>query len=147
MSSPATGDSSMKHEAVAAGTVSATPAGTTGAAMGGSAPAANRTVAQIDVNKEFPVVRALYVNRFAAQSSKRMKQLIQIADETEINAFVIDLKDEFGLNYVPSNKEFARNAARPQDPADRAHGCVQGFGDGGRAPGVDDPSSGWLALA
>ncbi|MDB4889724.1 MAG: putative glycosyl hydrolase domain [Gemmatimonadetes bacterium] len=70
----------------------------------------NRSVGAIDVEKEFPVVRALYVNRFAAQSTKRMKQLIQIADETEINAFVIDLKDEFGLNYTPSNPEWAKNA-------------------------------------
>ena len=78
------------------------PAGTT----------SNRTAARIDVDAEFPIVRALYVNRFAAQSAKRMKQLIQIADETEINALVIDMKDEFGLNYVPSNREFARNGGR-----------------------------------
>jgi len=67
-------------------------------------------VGPIDVDKEFPVVRALYVNRFAAQSTKRMRQLIKMADETEINAFVIDMKDEFGLNYKSSNPEFARNA-------------------------------------
>jgi len=73
-------------------------------------PGTNRTVAAIDIEKEFPVVRALYVNRFAGQSKKRMAQLIKIADETEINAFVIDLKDEFGLNYTPSNAEFRRNA-------------------------------------
>ena len=72
--------------------------------------ASNRTVASIDVDKEFPVVRALYVNRFAAQSTKRMKQLIQMADATEINALVIDMKDEFGLNYAPSNPEFRKNA-------------------------------------
>ena len=42
----------------------------------------NRTVAPIDVAKEFPYVRALYVNRWAAQSPKRMRQIIQIADET-----------------------------------------------------------------
>jgi hypothetical protein len=86
--------------------------GGTVAAPGDTAgtPATARTVARIDVDKEFPVVRALYVNRFAAQSSKRMKQFIRIADETEINAFVIDLKDEFGLNYTPSNAEFAKNA-------------------------------------
>src|SRR6185369_9244080 len=63
-----------------------------------------------DVDREFPVVRALYVNRFAAQSAKRMRQLIQIADETEINALVIDMKDEFGLNFKTQNPEFARNA-------------------------------------
>jgi hypothetical protein len=72
--------------------------------------AVNRTVAPIDVDKEFPVVRALYVNRFAAQSAKKMKRLIELADQTEINAFVIDMKDEFGLNYRPSNATFARNA-------------------------------------
>jgi hypothetical protein len=66
--------------------------------------------AAIDVDKEFPVVRALYVNRFAAQSTKRMRQLIQIADETEINALVIDMKDEFGLNFQTKNAAFARNA-------------------------------------
>ena len=92
-------------------TVAASPAPVT-AARPGEVAVGNRTVGRIDVDKEFPIVRALYVNRFAAQSSKRMKQLIQIADETEINALVIDMKDEFGLNYVPSNKEFARNGGR-----------------------------------
>ena len=84
-------------------------AGSTSASVPATA-TTNRTVARIDVDKEFPVVRALYVNRFAAQSTKRMKQMIQVADETEINALVIDMKDEFGLNYSPSNPEFARNA-------------------------------------
>ncbi|HEV8214508.1 MAG TPA: putative glycoside hydrolase, partial [Gemmatimonadaceae bacterium] len=45
------------------------------------------------------VVRALYVNRWASQSRKRMAKLIATADSTEINALVIDMKDEFGLNY------------------------------------------------
>jgi hypothetical protein len=76
----------------------------------GAGTAVNRTVAPIDVDKEFPVVRALYVNRSNAQSAKRMKRLIEIADQTEINALVIDMKDEFGLNYRPSNPSFARNA-------------------------------------
>jgi hypothetical protein len=73
-------------------------------------PVVNRTAPRIDVDKEYPVVRALYVNRFAAQSSKKMKRLIQIADETEINALVIDMKDEFGLNFKPTNPEWAKNA-------------------------------------
>jgi hypothetical protein len=62
------------------------------------------------VAAEFPIVRALYVNRFAAQSTKRMRQMIQIADATEINALVIDMKDEFGLNFKPSNPAWARTA-------------------------------------
>ena len=91
----------------ATASTAASPASSTAAASPSNA--TNRTVARIDVDKEFPVVRALYVNRFAAQSTKRMRQMIQIADETEINALVIDMKDEFGLNYHPSNPEFARN--------------------------------------
>ena len=72
--------------------------------------AARASTTKVDVDKEFPVVRALYVNRFAAQSTKRMRQLIRIADETEINALVLDMKDEFGLNFKTSNAEWARNA-------------------------------------
>src|SRR5215467_13353079 len=56
------------------------------------------------------VVRALYVNRWAAQSRKKMAKLVAIADSTEINALVIDMKDEFGLNYATKNPEFAKNA-------------------------------------
>ena len=58
------------------------------------------------------IVRGLYVNRFAAQSTKRMRQLIAIADATEINAFVIDVKDEFGLNYSSGDPSVARNAGK-----------------------------------
>ena len=56
------------------------------------------------------IVRGLYVLRWAAQNPTRMKQLIAIADSTEINAFVIDVKDEFGLNYRSSDTLVARNA-------------------------------------
>ena len=58
----------------------------------------------------YPAVRGLYLNRFAPQSSKKMRHLFTIADSTEINAFVIDMKDEFGLNYHSSKPEIARNA-------------------------------------
>src|SRR5688500_14318371 len=59
---------------------------------------------------ELPIVRGLYVNRFAAQSIRRMRRLIDIADSTEINAFVIDVKDEFGLN-IPSQDPLLRKNA------------------------------------
>ena len=38
-------------------------------------------------------VRALYVNAWAAGSRSRMAELIRIADSTEINAFIIDIKE------------------------------------------------------
>jgi hypothetical protein len=55
-------------------------------------------------------VRALYVNRWATQSAKRMRELIAIADQTEINGVVLDLKDEFGLNFTSKDPSVARNA-------------------------------------
>jgi hypothetical protein len=58
----------------------------------------------------YPVVRGLYLNRFAAQSARKMRHLLAIADSTEINAFVLDMKDEFGLNYVSSNPEVRKYA-------------------------------------
>ena len=61
---------------------------------------------------DLPIVRGLYVNRFAAQSVKRMRKLIAIADSTEINAFVIDVKDEFGLNIPSQDPMVQKNAGR-----------------------------------
>lgn len=66
-------------------------------------------VVRVDTS-DHPVVRGLYLNRFAAQSARRMRRLLEIADATEINAFVIDMKDEFGLNYVSANALHRRNA-------------------------------------
>jgi hypothetical protein len=57
-------------------------------------------------------IRGLYVNRFAAQSPRKMRALIALADSTEINAFVIDMKDEFGINYVSTDTLVQRNAGR-----------------------------------
>ena len=53
--------------------------------------------------------RGLYVFRYAA-NPRRMKHLIGIADSTEINAFVIDVKDEFGLNFKPTDPLLKKNA-------------------------------------
>ncbi|MBT8488968.1 MAG: putative glycoside hydrolase [Gemmatimonadetes bacterium] len=41
-------------------------------------------------------IRGLYVNAWAAGSTKRMEALIDLARRTEINAFVIDIKDATG---------------------------------------------------
>jgi hypothetical protein len=100
-------DSGAAH---VASTATTTTSGGTVAAPADTTGQAAAPVARIDVDKEFPVVRALYVNRFAAQSAKKMRRLIQIADETEINALVIDMKDEFGLNFKPTNAAWAKNA-------------------------------------
>jgi hypothetical protein len=46
-------------------------------------------------------VRALYVNAWAFGGS-RFRELVRLADETEINALVIDLKDDTGYLTYPS---------------------------------------------
>ena len=71
-----------------------------------TAPTLPDTVRRADTG----IVRGLYVLRWAAQSPARMQKLIAIADSTEINALVIDIKDEFGLNYKSSDTLVARNA-------------------------------------
>lgn len=78
------------------------------------------------------VVRALYVNRFAAQSTRKFAQLLAIADSTEVNALVIDMKDEFGLNFNSDDPEVQRNAGTMGKVRDvrvlidsvRAHGLL-----------------------
>jgi len=70
---------------------------------------AHEAAGQIDTSQA-TTVRALYVNRWASQSRRRMAKLIAAADSTEINALVIDMKDEFGLNYKTRNPDFAKNA-------------------------------------
>jgi hypothetical protein len=61
---------------------------------------------------DLPIVRGLYVNRFAAQSTKRMHKLIAIADSTEVNALVLDVKDEFGLNIPSQDPMLQKNAGK-----------------------------------
>jgi hypothetical protein len=75
-------------------------------APSGNIPAA---VMKLRTDPQAPI-RGLYVNRFAAQSTKKMRHLIGIADSTEINAFVIDVKDEFGLNYNSDDPLLKKNA-------------------------------------
>jgi hypothetical protein len=61
-------------------------------------------------------VRGLYVNRWAAIGDK-MWQLIDVAKRTEVNALVIDVKDDRGLllyhSTVPLAREIGADTTRP----------------------------------
>jgi hypothetical protein len=71
--------------------------GDTGAVASPSTPGSN---AQGDVRDNAPPqIRGFYINAYAAGSRTRLPQLLKIADETEINAFVVDVKDEKGIRY------------------------------------------------
>jgi hypothetical protein len=103
----------------AAGKVEVTADSVIGSVIGGTAadstaqavPAGNFSAElqklRTDINAP---IRGLYVNRFAAQSTRKMKRLIDVADSTEINAFVIDVKDEFGLNFRSDDPILQKNA-------------------------------------
>jgi hypothetical protein len=52
-------------------------------------------------------IKALYVNAWAFSSNK-LWQLIRLADSTEINALVVDVKDDTGCLLYPSNVATAR---------------------------------------
>ena len=94
-------DAERRDESAAGGDVVA-------AAEAGNGQGATTTAR--DTATGYPVIRALYLNRFAPQSQRKMRRLLAIADSTEINAFVVDMKDEFGLNYRSQNPKLARNA-------------------------------------
>jgi len=74
-------------------------------------------------------VKAIYLNAWAAGSRDKLAKLIGIADRTEINAFVIDLKEGGEVSYVSSvplakeigaSREYIRNVSRLLDTL-RAH--------------------------
>lgn len=53
-------------------------------------------------------VKGIYLNRYTISSSKKMDKLIKLAKDTEINAFVIDVKDDNGeLSFeMPISKKY-----------------------------------------
>ena len=74
-------------------------------------------------------VKALYLNAWAAGSTKKLRKLIDIADKTEINAFVIDVKEAGEISYqskvklandIGATREYIRNVSRLLDTL-RAH--------------------------
>jgi hypothetical protein len=120
----------------------ATPAGTAAAADGGDPadaggddavsaggpPAAEGATARGGALFEFPAitdgvprvgkppaVRGIYLNAWAAGSPRRLAQLIELANRTEINTFVIDVKEGGEISY-PSRVPLAREIG-----ADKAH--------------------------
>jgi hypothetical protein len=76
-------------------------------------------------------IKALYVNAWAFGGSK-LAQLVTLADSTEINAFVVDVKDDTGCLLYPSEVKVAQDigatkCVRTKDPHSRldtlrAHG-------------------------
>jgi hypothetical protein len=85
------------------GDTSAMPSGPAGGAQQTRIPAPGKAPAQI---------RGIYLNAYAAGSKARLPKLLAIADSTEINAFVIDVKDEKGAHY-PTQIALAKQLTQP----------------------------------
>ena len=60
-------------------------------------------------------IRGLYVNAWAAGSRTRMDALLDVAQRTEINAFVIDIKDASGYVSHPTELEFAHEVGATEE--------------------------------
>ncbi|HVH13302.1 MAG TPA: putative glycoside hydrolase, partial [Longimicrobium sp.] len=82
------------------GTAEKGAAGDSAAVAKGDSAAPAQAAVQSPRAKAPPIIRGLYVNAYKAGSGTHRKRLIEIADSTEINAFVVDMKDERGLHYV-----------------------------------------------
>jgi len=88
------------------GSVQSPAKGGNGVALASAAPA--ETAAKPLSRMERPdVVRGLYVNRWAALGT-RMWQLIELAKRTEVNALVIDVKDDRGFLLYRSSVALAQ---------------------------------------
>src|SRR5262245_27272232 len=59
-------------------------------------------------------IRGIYLNAYAAGTKARLPKLIAIADSTEINTFVIDVKDEKGVHY-PTQLAEPKALAQPSE--------------------------------
>lgn len=92
------GDASDAAPADRAGAVAATDS-----ARPDSTPAA-----PVDVMANAPAqIRGIYINAYAAGSRTRREALYKLTADTEINAWVVDVKDERGLHYRGSQVALA----------------------------------------
>ena len=57
-------------------------------------------------------IRGIYLNAYAAGSPNRFPKLLAMADSTEINTFVVDVKDERGIHYHGSEVALANEMAQ-----------------------------------
>ena len=83
-------------------------AGADSAAAGSDSVAGAPSTVAAPTNDAPAQIRGLYINAYAAGSRARLPKLIAMADSTEINTFVVDVKSERGVHYttaVPLAKE------------------------------------------
>jgi hypothetical protein len=78
-------------------------------------------------------VRGIYLNAWAAGSSRRLAQLIDLANRTEINTFVIDVKEGGQVSYR-SRVPLARSIGSDQDYIPDVRGVLRQLRENGIYP-------------
>ncbi|HEU4881962.1 MAG TPA: putative glycoside hydrolase [Longimicrobium sp.] len=79
-----------------------------------------------------PIIRGIYVSSYAIGNPVKRAELLALADTTEINTFVVDVKDEDGVRF-PSQVPVARQAAHERSIPVRD---LKGIADTLRAHGI-----------
>lgn len=62
-------------------------------------------------------VRGIYIGSWSAGSEGRLESLIRLAEETEVNAFVVDIKEALGEVSHPTRVPLARQVGADRNPA------------------------------
>ncbi|HEX8272245.1 MAG TPA: putative glycoside hydrolase [Longimicrobiaceae bacterium] len=120
------GEGGGAQAASAGGDSAAAGAGDTASAAQPAAPARSP-------RDEAPAqIRGLYLNAYAAGSPNRLPKLIKMADDTEINAFVVDVKSERGVHYTTS----LPLAKQLQQPGENTLEDLKTFVDSLKAHGI-----------
>lgn len=87
------------------------------------AASANGQTAKSDPQTDAPKVRGVYVTAYSAGGS-RMSQLLDLVDQTDLNAMVIDIKDDAGyITYKTDNPELIKKG-NPQPFIRDIHGLM-----------------------
>jgi len=84
---------------------------------------ADGSVAKTDPQTDAPKIKGVYVTAYSAGGS-RMNQLLDLVDQTDLNAMVIDIKDDAGyITYKTDNAQLIKNG-NPQPFIRDIHGLM-----------------------
>ena len=67
------------------------------------------------INKDIPIIKGIYLSEYNVASRSQLDRWIKLANETEVNAFVINVKNDLGMLTYDSQNELAlsNNAVSP----------------------------------
>lgn len=74
---------------------------------------ADNPPAKVDPQPDAPVVKGIYVTAYSAGGA-RMKELLDLIDNTELNSMVIDIKDDLGYITYPTENQSLQKMGKSQ---------------------------------